>query len=301
MKIIFINFIFLISLLFGKNLELKLTLMKDVFFEEEEIVLNLKIKNLSNQTEEIKIQYLQPKEKNFLYIGGDWSLSVFSNDRKIENFTNHIPPEPKPGELNLSIKPDEELKILIPFPYYYYPLILPSKFKVQLKYKNFSSNEIEFTVLESKGKNKKDNLIINPDFKEGEKYPYGWKIENENIFWENKDFIIFSLDKKTTEGEGLWIYSIFNEIKTPSEYILSVKCKSEGPLIIVFVEGWGLVNERKRKIERNECHIFPENEWKEYFFNIKFENENVKWFRIKLYSYLKEGKVYFDKVELMEK
>ncbi|HOK56845.1 MAG TPA: hypothetical protein PKV21_06965 [bacterium] len=301
MKIIIINFIFFISILFCENFEFTLSSVKNVFYEEEEVILNLKIKNLSKENEEIKVQYLQPKEKNFLFVGENWSLEVISNNKKIENFTNHIPPEPKPGELNISVKPEEILNFSIPFPYYYYPLAFPLKFKVCLKYKNFSSNEIEFVVLESKGKNLKNSLILNYDFREGEEYPYGWKIGNNNVKWENKDFISFSLNKETAEGEGLWIYSIFNEIKTPSQYLLSVKCKSEGPNIIIFIEGWGIVKGRKRCIERNECHIFPENKWKEYNFNIKFENENVKWFRVKLYSYLNEGKVYFDRVELNKK
>lgn len=301
MKILFINFILSISFLFGRDLILTLSLPKINFYEEEEIRIDLNIKNKGEKREEIKIQYLQPREKNFLFIGDRWKLSVFSDGENLENFTNHIPPEPKPGEYLLVLEPNEEKNILIPFTFYYYPINLPSRFKVKLKYEDISSNEVEFSVLKSKGKKEDENFIINGDFKDGEIFPYGWKIENENIKWENRDIISFFLDRNTAEGEGLWIYSIFNEITAPSQYTLFIRCKSESPNIIIFVEGWGIVKGRRRRIERNECFIYPENEWKEYKFPIKFENENVKWFRIKLYAYLKEGKVYFDRVEMRKK
>lgn len=298
MKIFFLLLIlskFLIS-----EISFFLSLPKNIFYPEEEIKINLKIKNKGKETQEIEIQYLQPKEKNFLFVGGKYILMVLADNKYIENFTNHMPPEPKPGKLRVSLKSNEELNLLIPFPWYYYPVELPSNFKVSLKYENIVSNEIEFKIIKREW-SFDTSLIINGDFKKGENFPYGWVIENENVKWDGKDIISFDINKATAEGEGLWVYSIFNNIE-PGEYKLFLRFKSSGPSVIIFVEGWGIVGGRKRRIERNECFAyFKDNEWNELNFNILFKNENVRWFRVKIYSYLKPGKVLFDRIELREK
>lgn len=296
-----IFFFFLLSqILMADNLSFFLSTSEKIFFPDQEIKINLKIKNEGKDTEKIEIYYLHPKEKNFLFVGEKYILNVLANNEKIENFTNHMPPEPKPGIVPFFLKPKQELNLFIPFPWYYYPIELPCVFKISLKYEDIISNEIEFKVLSREWK-LNNNLIINGDFKEGEKFPYGWIIENENIKWEEKDFICFNLDKSVAEGEGMWIYSIFNNIED-GEYNLFLRFKSSAPSVIIFVEGWGIVEGRKRKIERNECFpYFKDNDWNEFNFNVLFKNENVRWFRVKIYCYLKPGKVWFDKIQLKKK
>ena len=146
------------------------------------------------------------------------------------------------------------------------------------------------------------NILLNSDFLQGDKFPSGWEIENKKVHWEkDKGYLKYSLDKATAFGEGLWVYSIFHKIKSPNSFILKVKAKSNGPEIIVFVEGWGMLKGRKRRIERNECFLHPESDaWQNYRIKLKFVNPMVEWLRVKPYIYLKPGTVYFDRIELIE-
>lgn len=299
-KIIFL-FIFL-SFFLKAEISIKISLPEKEFQQEQEIMIKVEILNKSKNIEKIEFQYLQPKEKNCLFVGNIFKLDVLANGEKIENFTNHMPPEPKPGMLNIEIKKGEKFSCFLPFTYYYYPVSLPAEFSVKLKYKNSVSNTLSFKVYPTKGKKEDNSIVVNGKFKEGEDFPYGWKNTFKEVKWDKKNGIIsFKLNKMQAFGEGMWVYSIFSPIKTPEKYILKLEVKSENPDVIVFVEGWGIVRGRKRRLERNECFVHPDNEWKEYNFNVIFNNEKVKWFRIKLYSYLKPGKVYFKNIQIFKR
>jgi len=282
----------------ANGLSFSLSVPKTIYYEEEEVVLNLTIENKSLEKKKIKLPYLQPKENNFLFIGKDFELCV----KGLPNFTNHIPPEPKPGFSEVILKQEEGISRKIPFTYYYYPVELPREFEVKLIHKNIFSNPVRFRILPSQGKKKQGNILINEDFSQGESYPYGWKIHNKKVVWDKeKHWLKYSLDKKTAYGEGLWVYSIFYKIKSPSSFTLKVRAKSTGAEIIVFIEGWGLVNGRKRRLERNECFLHPEgNNWQDYQLDMKFINPSVQWLRVKPYTYLKPGNVWFDIVELLK-
>jgi hypothetical protein len=301
---LWVSYLFLSPFLcFGNNeFSLSLSIEKNSYYEEEEVILSFTIENLSGEDKQIEIEYLQPVENRFLFAGEVFHLIVNFNDRLIENFTNHMPPEPKPGIFPVSIKPREKVMWKIPFPYYYYPLPLPGQFRVKLQYQDCISNEIVFNVQKSPGKKTDGSIIKNPTFSQGLNYPYGWKIKNKTILWDKENhMLVFNLNKKTAEGEGLWIYSLFYEIHAPAEFSLSVRLKSSAPDVIIFVEGWGLVGGRRRRIERNECFGETGSEWRENTFNLVFTKQEVKWVRIKLYSYLRAGTVYFDSIYLNKK
>ena len=237
--------LFIVNFLLSQDFSVYLSLPKKVYYEEEEVILNLSIKNLSDKSKKIQIPYLQPVEKENIFVGEDVLLEVKVNGKKLDKFTNHMVPEPKPGIKNMVVESGKEILWKIPFPYYYYPIQLPANFEVKLLWNGLSSNTVSFKVFPSKGKKEGENILINGDFSEGENFPYGWKIESKNVLWEKeKKRLKYTLDKKIAYGEGLWIYSIFYPVCAPSFYLLKVRAKSSGPEIIVFVEGWGLVRGR---------------------------------------------------------
>jgi len=309
MKILLAGNVFLLFICSVWGMQLVLESSKDTYQEEETVLLNLTIINDSTQIESHIVEFLQPREKNWMYIGNIHKL-VIKNIPAMEHFTNHMPPEPKPHspQTNKNYKPvvlnpGESYRILIPFFYEYYPVKLPATFNVQLHWLDTVSNPVSFTVLATKGTKKQENIIINGDFSEGEgKIPYGWKILDDRTLWDSTEkFLMYNVDRPTAESEGYWAYSIFHEIPSPSDYVLSVRTKTNGPIIIVFVEGWGMVEGRRRRIERNECfyHQAPDQTWKTQIRNVTFKNPAVKWVRLKLYVYGNPGKVWFSNLSMI--
>lgn len=293
------------------GMQLFLESPKNVFQEEETVLLKLKIFNESSSVESYIVEFLQPREKNWMYIGNLHKLEI-ENIPEMKDFTNHMPPEPKPHSpqtnknyKGIILNPGEIYEIYIPFFYDYYPVKLPVTFNVKLVWLDKVSNPVVFTVLPTKSTKKENNIIINGDFSEGSgNIPYGWKILDERTFWDSgQKFLMYDVDRKTAESEGYWAYSIFHEISSPGEYLLSVKTKTSGPTIIIFVEGWGIVNGRKRRIERNECFYHqPANQtWQTQIRNVRFTKPEVKWFRLKLYVYGSPGKVWFSDISMVKK
>lgn len=292
-------------------LSLVLESPKSVYQEEETIFLDLTIVNDSSRSESYIVEFLQPREKNWMYIGNLHRLEI-DGISEMSNFTNHMPPEPKPHSplTNKNYKPvvlgqGERYRIKIPFFYQYYPVKLPKTFNVRLRWLDAISNSVSFTVLPSKGTRKGNNLIINGDFSEGEdNCPYGWMILDDRTYWDSSQkFLMYTVDKNTAETEGYWTYSVFHEIDSPSDYVLSVRTKTSGPVIIIFVEGWGVVNGRRRRIERNECFYHqPANQtWATQVRSVRFENPDVKWMRLKLYVYGVPGNVWFSDISMVKK
>lgn len=281
-------------------ISLHLATTKTIYAEEEYIFLPLVVENTSAQTQIFSVSYLQPKEKKHLFVGDRFSLHVIAQDQIIPSFTNHMPPEPHPGTLQISLPPGENLTWKIPFPYDFYPVKLPCLFRVFLVWEGIKSNEVCFQVMNSGGKSQPDSLIVNSDFSQGETFPWGWKIEHQTVFWNKQEkMLCFSLDVPTATGEGLWVYSLFRPIQSPGTYTLQLTARSQGPEIIVFVEGWGLVGERRRRLERNECFAHPPNQdWKDYNFQVVFTKPEVKWFRIRLFTYGQAGSVWFKRLIL---
>lgn len=283
----------------AEDLSLVLSAEKNLYRQEEEIFFSLTIRNISDETSHIEIEYLQPEKNQTIFIGKGFQLTVETQEGAVEFFTNEMPPEPRPGSLDVKMEAGEKTTWKIFFPYYYYPLKLPNTFKVKARYKGFVSNEVVVAVKEPEGKIKEGNFIINPDFSEGEHQPYGWKILNEKTFWEKeRGRLVFSLDEKTAYGEGVWVYSLFYAIETPVELNLDIAVKSAAPEVNVFVEGWGMAGGRRRCLERNELFVHPDNTMKDYTFKVVFNMPEVEWFRIKLFSYLRPGLVWFDSVNL---
>ncbi|MCM8763772.1 MAG: hypothetical protein NC830_00165 [Candidatus Omnitrophica bacterium] len=293
------------------GMQLILESPKNVYYEEETVLLHLTILNDSSTTESHIIEFLQPRERNWMYIGNLHKLEI-KDIAEMQNFTNHMPPEPKPHSPRTNknykpvvLNPGEDYKILIPFFYDYYPVRLPATFNVKLRWLDSFSNSVVFNILPTKGTRKRDNLIVNGDFSEGENNtPYGWKTLDDRTKWDSSQkFLMFTVDRKTAEAEGYWAYSIFHEISCPGEYILSIRTKTSGPTIIIFVEGWGIVHERKRRIERNECfyHQPPNQTWETQTRKVRFINPEVKWMRLKLYVYGSPGKVWFSELSMVSK
>ena len=282
----------------SEDFSLVLSSEKNMYTQEEEVVLVLEIKNISTKTLSVGIEYLQPIENQNIFIGGDFQLSIKSSEGPLISFTNYMPPEPRPGKRDVEIEPGEKVGWKIFFPYYYYPLKLPNQFKIQISYKNIVSNEIVVSIKETKGKTEKGIVLI-PNFTQGEGSPFGWRLVDRKVVWDKeKGELVFNLDKQTAESEGVWLYSLFHKIETPTELGLDIKVKSGAPKVIVFVEGWGIVRDRRRRLERNELFVYPNKEMKNYRFTVLFNNSKVEWFRIKLFSYLKSGEVWFDFVDM---
>ena len=301
--------VFLCLLGSASGMQLKIESQKDIYYEEDQILLKATILNDSSKTESYIIEFLQPRELNWMYIGGLHKLEI-EEIPEMTNFTNHMPPEPKPHSPETSseykpiiLKPGNTYEILIPFFYDYYPVELPKTFRLKLYWQGIYSNTVSITVHPTKGKPDKNNIIINGDFSQGEEgKPYGWKILDDKAVWDSsQNFLMYNVDRRTAENEGYWVYSIFHKINSPSDYILSVKTKTSGPIIIIFVEGWGIVQGRKRRIERNECfyHQPADQTWEKQVRNVHFKNSNVKWMRLKLYVYGSPGKVWFSDISMV--
>ena len=87
-------FLFLFLLGSASGMQLKLETPKDIYYEEEQILLKATILNDSSKTESYIIEFLQPRELNWMYIGGLHKLEI-EKTPEMTNFTNHMPPEPK--------------------------------------------------------------------------------------------------------------------------------------------------------------------------------------------------------------
>jgi hypothetical protein len=284
------------ALSWGEKLSLVLSADKGIYPQEEEIFFSLTFRNISEEAYCLDMEYLQPREKMNIFTGGEFRLEVESSEGKLGFFTNHMPPEPRPGRFDVHLGPGEDITWKIFFPHYYYPFEIPNTFKVKASYKDFVSNEVIVRVERSAGMTL-GRGIVNPGFSSGETFPYGWKLLNGMTSWDKEaEKLVFNLDKKTAYGEGIWVYSLFYGIESPVELILDIKVRSEAPEVIVFVEGWGLAGGRRRRLERNELFVHPVNKMEGYTFRVVFKKPEVKWFRIKLYSYLRPGRVWFDSV-----
>ncbi|MCM8769995.1 MAG: hypothetical protein NC911_10095 [Candidatus Omnitrophica bacterium] len=304
LSIFFPILIFFIFSLPGRaEIKLLLEAAKKVYWEEEYVFLSLKLENTASETETVTLPYLQPRERKCLFVGQDFTLRVTANDQPLLAFTNHMPPEPRPGQLKVTLAPGEILLWYIPFPYDYYPVNLPCSFRLRVIWRENKSNEVSFQVLPSPGFAGQANLLVNGDFSQGETFLCGWKIDRPAVFWEkNQKVVHFLLDVPTATGEGLWMYSLFRPIDCPGSFTLEIEAKSEGPEIIVFVEGWGVVSDRRRRIERNECFAHPQtNDWQNYHFQVVFTKAEVTWVRLRVFAYGKAGSVWFKKIVLNSK
>ncbi|MCL5409071.1 MAG: hypothetical protein M1135_03550 [Candidatus Omnitrophica bacterium] len=292
--------LFIISA-YGKNFSIVLSSKKSCYMEEETISLNVTIKNISPTSKQLKFNYLQPITDNALFVPSDFKLKIFKKD--IHRFTNWLPPEPKPGIKLIYLKPGSSINFNLPFPWYHYPINLPVKFHLKIDYKNNYSNTILLKIIPTPGKKGKKNILVNGNFSQGKNFPFGWMLDNKNVSWNSQKHLVrFSLDKNTAENQGVWLNSIFYPVQSPSSWALSIKAKTTGPQLIVFVEGWGIVDGERRLIERNDCFFNTQaNQWKTYTSRAIFENPDVKWLRIKLFAYLTAGTVLFKKVDLQQK
>ncbi len=284
------------------GLSLTLSSTKSSYHEEDEIVLALTIENTSSEEKRVDLKYLQPVEKKYLYVAeSPYRLAVEFNGKPADRFTNYMPQEPKPGTLSLTMKPGEKIAWGVWFPYWYYHYGLPGQFRIRLLYGDIVSNEVTFSVLKSSGAPVGGSINVNPDFTQGGELLYGWKLHDRKTVWDRENNqLVFHLDRTTAEGEGLWAYSLFYEIESPGEYQLKARFKSSAPEVIIFVEEWKLLGGRRRRPDREECPIHPEDDWSEYTFNMAFK-PGIRWIRIKLYSYLSAGDIYFKNVSLTKK
>jgi len=278
---------------------LSLSCGKTVYPEEEDVMLNLDIANVSGAQQQIPVQYLQPKEKNQLFVGEEFTLRI-EPQSNMERFTNHTPPEPKPHREVATLAPGETIRVLVPFAWYYYPVDLPRMFTVSVCRGDIVSNPVTFTVAPGAGIREEGNLVVNGNFSGGDAFPLGWRIQDPHVSWNKAGReLVFVLDRPTAEGEGLWTFSVFRPVTVPARLAIDVEAMSDGPDLITFVEGWGMVNGRRRRLERNECFMHPRGkEWQCFRTAVVFNDRRVQWFRVKLYAYLSPGTVRYRNVTL---
>ena len=287
--------LFLVINSYGGGFSVIISSSKQCYFEEEKILLKVEMHNDSSAETQMNFDYLEPLEKNTIFVPSDFKLEVRNRGKSIPNFINWMPPEPAPGIKSVTLKPGETIFFNLPFTWYYYPVDLPAEFSLKLFYGDTGSNPLSLKILPTPGRKENDNLLVNGDFSQGDAFPFGWVMDNEKVSRASDGSIVFSMDRDTAEGEGVWLYSIFYPVKSPSSWTLSLQAKASGQEIMVFVEGWGIVAGRRRRIERNECFFHPKEE---YTPRVIFQNPEVRWLRLKLFAYLIPGKVVFRKISL---
>ena len=284
-----------------QTFSLSLSTPRPSYQEEEQILLPLTIENTSSETAVFKAQYLQPKENTWLFIGKNYTLDIKVNGEPFGKFTNWMPPEPAEGNLSVALAPGQKMTWQVFFPWYYYPFDLPREFEVRLTGAAGSSNPVKFSVHPSRGTKQNNNLLINGDFTQGEKFPYGWRIENPAVVWDKAGHCLkYTLDRRTAENEGLWTYSLLMPVESPADYTFRMRAQSSAPEIIAFIEGWAVVAGRRRRVERTDFFAYPagNKDFKNYSCTVKFTKPEIRWARVKLYTYLNPGEVRFSSVAL---
>ena len=150
-------------------------------------------------------------------------------------------------------------------------------FNVTLAGQDCRSNTVQFRSFELTRR----ALLAGGDFTEGENFPYGWRPGPGNVTCEKRSGTVsFTMTRAIAESEGMWMYSLFYPVSSPSTYTLTLVVKGSGQEAIVFVEGWGLVNGRRRRLERNECFFHPKSAgWENFSEKAVFTHPGVQWMR----------------------
>ncbi len=179
-----------------------------------------------------------------------------------------------------------------------------------------------------------ENLIFNGDFEEGRDFPYGWgskvkvypgirvlpsdprypggKVkEGENILWVEREggrCILFVMDEPAppyasiSETTGITYASDLIELVPGKRYRLEVEAKSTGPEGIVFLKGYGKLEDgtyQERYRAPLHLHFLKEiNKWKKFSRTFYIPFPEVRWGIISLYAYGRRGKIWWDRVSL---
>jgi len=173
-------------------------------------------------------------------------------------------------------------------------------FTVRLRFGDAVSNPAVFTVKPSEGTREAGGIFVNPNFSEGRDAPYGWKLHDPKIAWDRAGRAVsLALDKPTAEGEGLWVYSVFNPVAVPGRFTAEIGTSPGRSEVIAFIEGWGVVAGRRRRIERIEWFVHP-GDLKDGRLSreVSLVNPNVRWVRVRLFAYLHPGTVRFTRFDL---
>ena len=281
---------------------------KSEFAEEESVILHLVAMNDTSAVETLSFHFLQPKEFKWIYVGEEARLEILGGPAEMARFTNHMPPEPKPHSPATSpdyrpvvLEPGQRYEAYVPFFWDYYPVILPCKFTIRFAYREVRSNPVSIKIYPTKGKSMPDDPVVNGDFSEKDgSIICGWKLWDPATVWDNEEKALkYTLSAYIAANDGLWVNSIFYPVQSPCRYILSVRFKSAGPCLKPFVEGWGMVAGRRRRIERNEViTVSGTGNWQTYQWPIEFTKPDVRWIRIKLYTYGVPGNIWFNQVKL---
>lgn len=163
------------------------------------------------------------------------------------------------------------------------------------------------------------NLVPNGNFDADPKILVGWDPlpDDGTVKWifldkEHGKVVAFKLSKEIAESTGILFYSKYIPVKEGKKYKLSFDYKSTGPKPKPFVKGYGLFPDAYGKIEPRELYkkSFFENtvsnEWKTL--TIEFTPHNpiykskyeIKWVKVLLYAYFKQGEIYFDNIKIVE-
>lgn len=115
--------------------------------------------------------------------------------------------------------------------------------------------------------------------------------------------LVFDLTRRLAESTGLGTYTRFADVEPGAYYEFSFKVRSGGPAVIVWAKGYARFPDQRREVYRHQVRARDarEGEWTEVTsapFRPMHPRYRVQWLRLKLYAYLRAGRVEFKDVVL---
>jgi len=162
------------------------------------------------------------------------------------------------------------------------------------------------------------NLVQNGTFERGTSSPETWDPlpDDGSVRWatdnaEHGRVVHFSLTKAVATGPGLLWYSGYIPVEQGKTYRFTFDAKSFGPVLRPFIKGYAPFADAKGTIERRPLYQKQNEytvgtEWKTISFDFvpqtayTHKGVSVRWVRVMLYAYLKEGDCYWDNVRITE-
>ena len=160
------------------------------------------------------------------------------------------------------------------------------------------------------------NLVPNGTFEQGTSGPAGWDPlpEDGTVRWatdnaEHGKVMHFSLTKGVAEGPGLLWYSGYIPVEQGKTYRFTFDAKSFGPALRPFIKGYAAFPDVHGKVEARQMYQKQNKyeaggEWQTYSFDFvpqtayTHPDVKIRWVRVMLYAYLKEGDCYWDNVRI---
>lgn len=160
-----------------------------------------------------------------------------------------------------------------------------------------------------------ENLVVNGTFEDGET---GWDpLPNDGtVLWATDDaahnnVIRFILTKGVAEGPGLLWYSDHIAVEQGKTYRFTFDAKSSGPVLRPFVKGYAALPDAHgdvdlRPVYQKQNKYVAGEQWQTFSFDFvpqtayMHADVPIRWVRVMLYAYLKEGECTWDNISITE-